>query len=152
MHYVTVLIPEAEGGYSVLFPDFPGCATQGESQAEAIAAATEALSGHIAAMRESGATVPAPRELEAVRADRAWADENEVDWTRVITALTPVRPPLGHPEKVMVSLDSNFLRSIDSYAEARGLTRSGALTAGGEMLMASDPVPVRNKRPVKKTA
>jgi predicted RNase H-like HicB family nuclease len=152
MHYVTVLIPEAEGGYSVLFPDFPGCATQGESQAEAIAAATEALSGHIAAMRESGATVPAPRELEAVRADRAWAADNEVDWTRTITALTPVRPPLGHPERVMVSLDSNFLRSIDSYAESRGLTRSAALTAGGEMLIASDPVPVRNKRPEKRSA
>ena len=152
MHYVTVLLPSVQGGYLVLFPDFPGCVTQGESQAEALAAATEALSGHIAAMRESGAPVPAPRELEAVRADRAWAEENEVDWTRVISALTPVRPPLGRPEKVMVSLDSNFLRSIDSYAEARGLTRSGALTAGGEMLMASDPVPVRNKRPVQKTA
>src|SRR5688572_13294704 len=90
MYYVTVMVPEGEGGYSVLFPDFPGCATQGETQAEAMAATVEALSGHVAAMRERGEEVPTPHELEDVRADAKWAEDYEIDWQTVLAALTPV--------------------------------------------------------------
>lgn len=94
MYYVTVLVPEGEGGCSVLFPDFPGCATQGETQAGAMAAAVEALSGHVAAMREGGEELPVPRELHDVRADAKWAEDYEIDWQTVLAALTPVDAPL----------------------------------------------------------
>jgi predicted RNase H-like HicB family nuclease len=39
----VVLLPEAEGGYSVFVPLFPGCCTQGETVQEALANAKEAL-------------------------------------------------------------------------------------------------------------
>ena len=36
-HYIAVLVPERSGGWTVLFPDLPGCASQGETPDEAIA-------------------------------------------------------------------------------------------------------------------
>jgi predicted RNase H-like HicB family nuclease len=140
-HYVAILFPEDKVGYSVFFPDFPGCLNQGETMAAAIAGATEALSGHVAVMREYGDKVPAPRSLEAVKADRAFAKEYEIDWKTATAALIRLRAPLGRLERINVSLDSNLLRAIDAYAKQRGLTRSAALEAGAEMLMQADPVP-----------
>lgn len=43
MFYVAKLTPEKDGGYSVTFPDIPGCITQGDTKAEALKMATEAL-------------------------------------------------------------------------------------------------------------
>jgi predicted RNase H-like HicB family nuclease len=139
--YVAILVPDAEaGGYSVLFPDLPGCATQGEDMNSAFSAATEALAGHIAVMREYKEEVPAARSLESIQADKKFAKENEINWNTATAVLVPVRPPLGKPERVNVSLDSNMLRALDVYAETRGLTRSAVLEAGAELLMQHDPV------------
>lgn len=41
--YTVVLIKEAEGGYSVIVPDLPGCYTQGETIREAMENAHEAI-------------------------------------------------------------------------------------------------------------
>jgi predicted RNase H-like HicB family nuclease len=144
--YVAILIWEREfGGYTVLFPDVPGCVTQGEDTADAQAMAVDALSGHIAVLREYGDSVPPARDLEEIKADRAYARENEIDWKDVTAVLVPVRPPLGKPERVNVSLDSNKLRAIDAYATRRGLTRSAVLEAGAELLMEQDPVPPQSR-------
>lgn len=43
MYYVAKLTPEADGGYSVEFPDIPGCITQGDTKKEALKMAKEAL-------------------------------------------------------------------------------------------------------------
>jgi len=140
--YVAILIPDrAAGGYAVLFPDLPGCVTQGEDTADAQAMAADALSGHVAALREYGDPVPRARALEEIKADRGFARENAIDWKDVTALLVPIRPPLGKPERVNVSLDSNKLRAIDAYAARRGLTRSAVLEAGAELLMQQDPLP-----------
>lgn len=39
----VILLPEAEGGYSVFIPLFPSCTTQGETAEEALNNAREAL-------------------------------------------------------------------------------------------------------------
>lgn len=43
MFYVAKLTPEKDGGYSVTFPDIPGCITQGDTKEEALKMAKEAL-------------------------------------------------------------------------------------------------------------
>lgn len=43
MFYVAKLTQETAGGYSVEFPDIPGCITQGDTLDEALAMAKEAL-------------------------------------------------------------------------------------------------------------
>jgi predicted RNase H-like HicB family nuclease/predicted transcriptional regulator len=137
MHYIAVLIPERKG-WSVLFPDLPGCATQGESLDEAVSMAADALGGHLAVARDYGDEVPAPRSLEDIKADEAWCAENGVQWGKAMAAPILVRPPLGKPERVTISVDSNILREIDAFAEKRGQTRSSVLAAGAELLLGRD--------------
>ena len=45
-------------GFDVIFPDFPGCVSSGDSPAEAARSAAEALSLHIRAMVEAGEALP----------------------------------------------------------------------------------------------
>lgn len=50
--------PEADGTYSVSFPDLDGCFTQGESYEVAYANAVDALSLHLYGMEEDGERIP----------------------------------------------------------------------------------------------
>ena len=134
-YYIAVLVPERSGGWAVLFPDLPGCASQGETLDEAIAMATDALAGHLAVARDYGDAIPAPRSVDDIRSDKEWCGENNVQWGKAMIAPILVRPPLGRPERVTISMDSNILREIDAYAEKRDLTRSAVLAAGAELLL-----------------
>jgi predicted RNase H-like HicB family nuclease len=144
--YIAILAPEAEGGFSIFFPDLPGCATQAEDMDEAQTMAGDALSLWMEAAEDAAMKIPKARTLEEIKADKAWAKENEVDWRDATAVLIPVRPRLGRPKNVNVSLDSNKLRAIDAYAERRGMTRSAVLEAGAEILMTTDPLPSRGKQ------
>jgi predicted RNase H-like HicB family nuclease len=134
-HYIAVLVPERSGGWTVLFPDLPGCASQGETLDEAIAMAADALAGHLAVARDCDDAIPMPRSADDIRSDREWCSENNVKWDKAMIVPVVVRPPLGRPERVTISMDSNILREIDAYAEKRDLTRSAVLSAGAELLL-----------------
>ncbi|HEY3779833.1 MAG TPA: type II toxin-antitoxin system HicB family antitoxin [Fimbriimonadaceae bacterium] len=43
MKYVVTLIPEDEGGYSVIVPGLPGCCSQGATREEALDNIKEAI-------------------------------------------------------------------------------------------------------------
>ena len=55
---VALVFKEPLSDYGVSFPDFPGCATAGNTLDEAAAMATEALALHIEGMRADGHRVP----------------------------------------------------------------------------------------------
>jgi antitoxin HicB len=57
---VRALIADEGGGYLVEFPDLPGCMSDGETVAEAVANAADAQAAWLAAMREAGRPIPAP--------------------------------------------------------------------------------------------
>ena len=52
--YDVVLIPEDEGGFSVVVPDLPGVYTQGETRAEALEMAKEAIELFLDSLAEDG--------------------------------------------------------------------------------------------------
>jgi antitoxin HicB len=54
----VVIVSEPEGGYSVLVPELPSVATQGETIDEALANAREAIEGYLEVMHEDGLLVP----------------------------------------------------------------------------------------------
>lgn len=57
--YTIVLEPDTEeGGYSVLVPALPGCATQGETIEECIAMAREAIQAYLETLIASKQPVP----------------------------------------------------------------------------------------------
>jgi predicted RNase H-like HicB family nuclease len=63
-HYPAIIEGDAETGYSVFFPDLPGCTSGGDTLQEAALNAEEALAGHVALMVEAGQQVPAPSRLD----------------------------------------------------------------------------------------
>ena len=58
-----------EEGYeiAVTFPDLPGCATSGETEAEAVAAGREALGLHLFGMEEDGDDIPSPSPAKDIQ-------------------------------------------------------------------------------------
>jgi predicted RNase H-like HicB family nuclease len=54
-----------ENGYeiAVTFPDFPGCATSGADELEALEMAKEALGGHLWCLEKDGDEIPQPTRL-----------------------------------------------------------------------------------------
>lgn len=63
--YPVILTPdEAEGGFVVAFPDLPEAITQGETTAEALAEAADALDEAIAGRIRRGDRIPSPSPTE----------------------------------------------------------------------------------------
>jgi predicted RNase H-like HicB family nuclease len=58
MRLKVILSPEPEGGFSVAVPALPGCFSQGETEAEALANAREAAGAWLEASNEN----PSPFE------------------------------------------------------------------------------------------
>jgi predicted RNase H-like HicB family nuclease len=56
-------------GYTVTFPDLPGCITEGDTVEEALRMAKEALELHLYGMEEDGDTIPTPTAPENIKTD-----------------------------------------------------------------------------------
>lgn len=67
--YPAIFHPEEEGGYSVFFPDLPGCFTQGETMADAIDMAEDALSLMLWHMEKQKKSIPAAQDARGVKAE-----------------------------------------------------------------------------------
>ena len=59
--YEVVLVPQTEGGFVVSVPDLPGVVTEGDTVAEALAMAKDAIEGYLATMRDQGWKLPSVR-------------------------------------------------------------------------------------------
>lgn len=66
--YPAVFTVESEG-ISVLFPDIPNCATSGETLAEAMEMAADALALMLYSMEEDNLPIPAPTDIRQMSAD-----------------------------------------------------------------------------------
>jgi predicted RNase H-like HicB family nuclease len=63
----VVLEREENGGFSVYVPDLPGCASEGETEPEALANIREAIEGYIDGLKADGLPVPEPHtKIETV--------------------------------------------------------------------------------------
>ena len=129
--YYAGFIP-ANGVYAVLFPDFPGCNTQGGTLEGAFAMAIEAVSGHVVAMADDGDNIPSPSSkdgaLEKLRVQYAGLGFGDLPQG---TELHPVPSPNLNAQikKIAVSFSQHKLDMIDRKAKAAGMTRSGFLSA-----------------------
>lgn len=68
--YPAIFSPWDDGdGYTVEFPDLPGCVTEGNTLAEAIEMAEDAASGWVLDELESGNAIPAASSPASVRTE-----------------------------------------------------------------------------------
>lgn len=65
--YPAVLTYEEGYEIAVTFPDLPGCATSGETEADAVAAGREALGLHLFGMEEDGDELPTPSQAKDIK-------------------------------------------------------------------------------------
>ena len=62
--FPAIFEPGDAGGYTVTFPDLPGCITEGDTLEEAFAMAKEALELHVYGMEEDHEPIPEPSRLK----------------------------------------------------------------------------------------
>ena len=71
--YTVVLEREPEGGFSVHVPALPGCHSQGETLAEALLMAQEAIEVYVEELEAAGE--PVPEDVEDVTVSTRESDE-----------------------------------------------------------------------------
>lgn len=59
-HVVSPLSEDEGGGFLVVFPDLPGCISDGETEAEALVNGRDAFYAWISAMADEGKAIPKP--------------------------------------------------------------------------------------------
>lgn len=131
--YIAIIHKDKGSDYGVVFPQFPGCVSAGDTYDEAVQNAAEALALHISGMRADGEVIPAPRDLDDLKADKKidW-----VDWKNGTAALVPLVILRGKSQKLMISMDESLVNALDRMAKRRGTTRSGLLQDAVEDLLA----------------
>jgi predicted RNase H-like HicB family nuclease len=71
MRYTVILEQETDGGYVVSAPALPGCISQGDTRAEALANIREAIELYVQDCREAGDPVPTEAGKEFVDIEAA---------------------------------------------------------------------------------
>lgn len=132
-YYYAAFIP-SETGYSIIVPDLPEVASQGETVQECMEMATEAVALVIEEYAKARKPMPKPSDLDKVKrkveAEMASLEETLPDTTlfQLIQApsieLTPV--------KISISMAKSTLDTIDAKARSHGMTRSGFLVAAAQ--------------------
>lgn len=104
----TAILERSRTGFSVFFPDVPGCVSAGRTERETLECAEEALSFHLEEMVRAGESIPQPS------ADIP--DDPEVD--EYCRALVRVELP-GKAVRLNITMDEGLVAAIDRVAKNR---------------------------------
>src|SRR5271154_108188 len=98
-------------GWDVVFPDLPGCVSQGDGAEDALRNAVEALVLHIEGMVTEGMDLSSPSDLSAPLPE--WLPESEM--TGRVPALLPVEVP-GKSARLNITMDVALVDRLDTAA------------------------------------
>lgn len=108
--YYPAIVERAGQGFSVYFPDLPGCTSAGATIQEAARRAEEALDGHLLVSAQHGDAIPKPSELDAIPHDPEIAEAARI----LVRAERP-----GRALRLNISLDEGLVAAIDRVAPNR---------------------------------
>lgn len=128
--YIALIRKEDGTSYGVDFPDFPGCVSAGDTLAEALDGAREALTLYVEDMIAEGEALPAPSDLDAVMAVPHNSD--------AVAALVLAPEGARRWRRVNITMDEDLLARIDAAA-GKG-HRSEFLEEGARLLLAAAPL------------
>lgn len=74
--YIALVHKDKDTSYGVSFPDVPGCISAGDTFAQAVDNASEALAGHLAIMEADGDDLPEARSIEELKNDKDFVDDS----------------------------------------------------------------------------
>jgi predicted RNase H-like HicB family nuclease len=121
------LAEKVSGGYSVFFPDFPGCGSAGGSLEETRKNAREGLIAHIELMLEEKETIPKSSSLDEVMKLK--------EAKSCIPLVIGIVAPSGKAQRVNITLDGELLNAIDMMAANQHKTRSALLAEAAQRLI-----------------
>lgn len=107
--YPAIIVRE-DDGFSVFFPDIPGCFSDGDTVNEAALNAEEALNSHFDVLDSLGVALNPPSEVDQIEIDP------EVDETARV--LVRGEAP-GKIIRIQVTMDEGLLGRIDRVASNR---------------------------------
>ena len=116
--------------FGVIVPDLPGCYAAGDTLEEAYANAKEAIEAHLDVLLDEGLPIPARLTLEEHRRNPDYAG---FTWGLVATRNVAA---LKKAVRINISLPEALVQEIDTYAQARGMSRSAFLALAAEHEMA----------------
>ena len=126
LYFPAIIEGSDEPGYSVFFPDLPGCTSAGDTIDEAARNAEEALRGHVGLMVRDGEAIPSQRPLDAI--------EHDPDVIEVGRILVRAEVP-GRSVRINISMDDGLVEAVDRAAAARGTSRSGFLAEAARAML-----------------
>jgi predicted RNase H-like HicB family nuclease len=131
-HYLGIAEPGPEN-WSISFPSFPGAVTTGESFAQLMANARDALASVVGAMEEDGQVVPegfdgSPGSSPGFDA----ADYRDPHFVLVSVEVG------GRTLRINVTMDEGLVARLDSLADRVASSRSALLARGARMVLAAD--------------
>jgi predicted RNase H-like HicB family nuclease len=130
--YYPAIIDRSKSGFGVSFPDFPGCIAAGDNLNAAALNAEAALAMHVEEMVKDKDPLPEPSRFEDIDPVEG-ADD-------VANILVRVDAP-AKVERVLISLDANLLRAIDSVAPNRSAWVADAARAALQRGLEAQPNP-----------
>lgn len=131
----VVVVDGKPGAYGMYVPDMPGCTSMGETIADLLSNAQEALQLWAEDAVNSKEGLPKPRSIEAIRKDPGVAHDLAEGG---VLAVVPLVMETGRPVKANLSLDAGLLAAIDEAAAAHGLTRSAFLASAAREKIAAE--------------
>ncbi len=130
-HYVGVIEP-GEKNWCIGFPAFPGTFTVGDTLAELLRHARDALASVVEALEEDGLALPpdATEDPNAFHFDRtAYVDPQIV--------LIPVEAS-GKSIRINVTMDEGLVARLDNLASRAHSSRSALLAKGARMVLSAE--------------
>lgn len=119
--FPAVFDPNENGGFTITFPDLPGCVTEGDDLEESVLMAAEAMALHLYGMERDGDAIPQPSRP----ADVSLEDTDPGAFVTLIQARTePIRDEL---QNRAVKKTLTIPQWLNDEAEEAGLNFSQTL-------------------------
>ncbi len=96
-------------GWSLSFPDFPGCVTGAPDFETTLLGAAEVLRLHVGGMIDDGEDIPAPQPVEALREREDLAEL----FDGAVVAMVPLLPMKGAAVRLNITMDRELVAEID---------------------------------------
>ena len=108
------------GSYGILFPDFMGCISAGDTLEKVTAMGHEALEFHIEGMMEDDEAIPEPRRYTLGEVSALIDDDPNDPLDESWVAIVPITVRIAEPQDdVVLDLPLSLARDIDEFAADR---------------------------------
>jgi predicted RNase H-like HicB family nuclease len=139
MYYTAMFLPHMIDGkqvYDVMFPDVPGCYSQGEGLEQALENAAEALHAHLGTEDPAAWPVPGTMEQAKEKASAQAIEDGEPlpPGTEFMLVKVPeaAYATKQEPVRLSISMRPATLKKVDEAAQDLGITRSGFIALAAQ--------------------